>query len=139
MSGCLSGASPEGGPTMIIDCAHYQDGHRTDESPVPLEEAAARAAQGGFVWLGLFEPGEEEMARVRELFGLHWLAVEDARNYHQRPKIETYDDGVRLVVLRTARYDNDEERIDFGQVSVFISPTFVITVRQGVASRLSEA
>ena len=50
---------------MIIDCAHYQDGHRTDESPVPLEEAAARAAQGGFVWLGLLEPGREELAQVR--------------------------------------------------------------------------
>jgi magnesium transporter len=42
---------------MIIDCAHYQDGRRRDEGPVPLAEAAARCGQGGFVWLGLFEPG----------------------------------------------------------------------------------
>ena len=124
---------------MIIDCAHYKDGVRRDEGPVPLEEAAARRDEGGFIWLGLFEPGEEELAQVRQSFGLHELAVEDALNFHQRPKIETYDNGVRLVILRTARYDDDAEKIDFGQVSVFVSPTFVITVRRGAASKLGEA
>ncbi len=124
---------------MIIDCAHYKDGVRRDEGAVALEEAAARTTQGGFVWLGLFEPGAEELAQVRESFGLHELAVEDALNLHQRPKIETYDNGVRLVILRTARYDDEAEEIDFGQVSVFVSPTFVITVRRGGASKLGEA
>jgi len=47
----------QGGPKMIIDCAHYRDGRRQGEGAVPLEEAAARCGQGGFVWLGLFEPG----------------------------------------------------------------------------------
>jgi magnesium transporter len=124
---------------MIIDCAHYKDGVRRDEGAVPLEEAAARRDEGGFIWLGLFEPGEEELAQVRQSFGLHELAVEDALNFHQRPKIETYEGGVRLLVLRTARYDDDAEKIDFGQLSIFISPTFVITVRQGGASKLGEA
>jgi magnesium transporter len=123
---------------MIIDCAHYQDGRRIDEGGVPLEEAAARTAGGGFVWLGMFEPGEEELAQVRELFGLHELAVEDALNIHMRPKIEAYDD-VRLVILRTARYDDAAEEVEFGEISVFLSPTFVITVRQGVGSELSGA
>jgi magnesium transporter len=54
---------------MIVDCAHYMDGHRTGGGKVPLEEITARRAQGGFVWLGLFEPGQEELARVRETFG----------------------------------------------------------------------
>jgi magnesium transporter len=121
---------------MIIDCAHYKDGHRLDEGAVSVEEAAARRDEGGFVWLGLFEPGEEELAQVREAFRLHELAVEDALTPHQRPKIETYEAGVRLVVLRTARYDDDAEEVDFGEISVFIAPTFVITVRQGVASEL---
>jgi magnesium transporter len=124
---------------MIIDCAHYQDGRRIDEGGVPLEEAAARAAEGGFVWLGLFEPGEQELAQVRTLFGLHELAIEDALNMHTRPKIETYDKGVQLVILRTARYDDAAEEVEFGEISVFLSPTFVITVRQGVASGLSGA
>ena len=124
---------------MIIDCAHYQDGRRQDEGAVPLEEAAARCGQGGFVWLGLFEPGDEELAQVRDTFGLHELAVEDAQNFHMRPKIESYDQDVQLVILRTARYDDDAEEVEFGEISVFLAPTFVITVRQGVASELRGA
>ena len=124
---------------MIIDCAHYQDGRRLDEGPVPLEEAAARRVQGGFVWLGLFEPGEEELAQVRDTFGLHELAIEDAQNMHVRPKIDTYDPDVRLVILRTAHYADAAEEVEFGQISVFLAPTYVITVRRGVASELHEA
>src|SRR5437016_8533666 len=106
---------------------------------MPLEEAAARCGQGGFVWLGLFEPGEEELAQVRETFGLHELAVEDAQNFHMRPKIELYDQDVQLVILRTARYDDAAEEVQFGEISVFLAPNFVITVRQGVASELRGA
>jgi magnesium transporter len=124
---------------MIVDCAHYKDGHRRDDGPVSLEEAAARRDEGGFVWLGLFEPSEAEMDQVRRLFGLHELAVEDALNSHQRPKIEIYDRDQRLVVLRTARYDDDAEEVEFGNIAVLLSPAFVITVRQGAASRLHEA
>jgi magnesium transporter len=122
---------------MIVDCAHYKDGHRTVEGMVPLEETAARRADGGFVWLGLFEPGEEELARVRETFGLHELAVEDALILHRHPKIASYDPDVQLVIVRTARYDDTEEEVDFGEISVFVAPTFVITVRQGVATDLT--
>ena len=124
---------------MIVDCAHYQDGRRRDEGAVPLQEAAARCGQGGFVWLGLFEPGDQELAQVRDTFGLHELAVEDAQTFHMRPKLESYDRDVQLVILRTARYDDAAEEVQFGEISVFLAPTFVITVRQGVASGLRGA
>ncbi|MEV0530516.1 CorA family divalent cation transporter [Kitasatospora sp. NPDC050463] len=124
---------------MIVDCAHYREGRRQHEGPMPLEEAAARCAQGGFVWLGLFEPGPEELARVRESFGLHELAVEDAQAFHLRPKAEQYEDGTELIILRTARYDDEREEIDTGEISVFLAEHFVITVRQGIASELAGA
>src|SRR5213083_3174579 len=124
---------------MIVDCAHYQDGRRRDEGAVPLDEAATRCGQGGFVWLGLFQPSDEELAQVRDTFGLHELAVEDAQNFHMRPKIELYDQDVRLVILRTARYDDAAEEVEFGEISIFLAPSFVITVRQGVASGLRGA
>jgi magnesium transporter len=124
---------------MIIDCAHYQDGRRCDEGAVSLEEAATRCKQGGFVWLGLFEPKQDELDQVRETFGLHELAVEDAQTFHMRPKVESYDKDVRLVILRTARYDDAAEDVEFGEISVFLAPRFVITVRQGVASELRGA
>jgi magnesium transporter len=124
---------------MIVDCAYYLDGKRSDEDAVPLQEAAARCEEGGFVWLGLFEPDEAELAQVRDSFGLHELAVEDAQNMHMRPKIERYDPDVQLVILRTARYDDAAEEIEFGEISIFLSPRFVIAVRQGVASELRGA
>jgi magnesium transporter len=124
---------------MIIDCAHYRDGCRQGVGPVAVEEAAARHVDGGFVWLGMFEPTPEELARVRDCFGLHELAVEDAQTFHMRPKVESYDGEVQLVILRTARYDDPAEEVEFGEISVFLSPKFVITVRQGVASELRGA
>jgi len=124
---------------MIVDCAHYRDGRRQEEGLVSVAEAAARTTQGGFVWLGLFQPTAEEIADVQAAFGLHELAIEDAQTEHLRPKVELYGTDVRLVILRTARYDDAAEEVEFGYISVFIAPTFVITVRQGVASELQEA
>jgi magnesium transporter len=130
---------------MIIDCALYQNGCRQNVGPVPVEEAAARHVEGGFVWLGMFEPGPDELERARECFGLHELTVEDAQTFHLRPKVESYDSEVsqvsqvQLVILRTARYDDAAEEVEFGEISVFVSPKFVITVRQGVASELRGA
>jgi magnesium transporter len=77
---------------------------------------------------------------VQERFGLHDLAVEDAQSFHLRPKIEKYDEGgVYFAVLRTAGYNEEREEIEFGEVSVFMSSRFVITVRQGAASDLHGA
>ena len=124
---------------MIVDCAHYQDGRRSTQDPVDIDDAAARSREGGFVWLGLFEPDIAELKEVREAFGLHELAVEDALTAHRRPKMDNYGDSGRLVILRTARYDDEEEEVDFGTISVFLSPTFIISVRRGAASELREA
>src|SRR6476661_3245243 len=104
---CGRHGHPEKGTSMILDCAHYRDGRRQDAGAIPLEEAAARCSQGGFVWLGLFESLEEG--------------------------------DVKFVILRTARYDDEREEVEFGEISVFLGPTFVITVRQGVASDLHGA
>ena len=125
---------------MIIDCAHYRDGRRQHEGAIPLEDAAARCGEGGFVWLGMFEPEPDELAQVRQSFGLHELAVEDAQTFHLRPKVENYEErSIYLVILRTARYDDEREEVDFGEISIFIGPGFVITVRRGVASDLHGA
>jgi magnesium transporter len=123
---------------MIIDCAHYLDGKRQHAGAISLEEAAAQSAVGGFVWLGMFEPRPDELEQVRESFGLHELAVEDAQAFHLRPKFERYDD-VRFVILRTAHYVDDREEVEFGEISIFLGQRFVITVRQGVASELHAA
>jgi magnesium transporter len=126
---------------VIVDCALYRDGQRQNEGPLPLEQAAELCLKDeGFVWLGMFEPDEAELDDVQNRFGLHDLAVEDAQNFHLRPKIERYEEGgVLFVVLRTARYVEECEEVDVGEVSVFLSRRFVITVRQGEASNLHGA
>jgi magnesium transporter len=124
---------------MIIDCAYYRDGRRQHVGAMSVQDAAEHCRLGGFVWLGLFDPTPEELAQVSKNFGLHELAVEDAQTFHLRPKVEPYEGDIRLVILRTARYDDEREEVDFGEVSVFVGPSFVITVRQGVASELHGA
>jgi magnesium transporter len=115
---------------------------RQHEGPMELDRAAeiCTAGDDGFIWMGLFEPGPEELSLVQDRFGLHDLAVEDAQTFHLRPKVEQYDEGdIYFVVLRTARYVEDKEEVEFGEVSIFMSRRFVITVRQGVASDLHGA
>ncbi|MDQ1513455.1 MAG: magnesium transporter, partial [Microbacteriaceae bacterium] len=86
------------------------------------------AERHGFGWIGLYRPSKEEIQAVAREFGLHPLAVEDALNGHQRPKIERYGD-IRFVVLRPARYIDATERVDFGEVHLFIGPNFAVVVR----------
>ncbi|MGH2941760.1 MAG: magnesium/cobalt transporter CorA [Solirubrobacteraceae bacterium] len=123
---------------MIVDCAHYKDGARQHKGPLPLDEAAGRRGDGGFVWVGLHDPDPEELREAAERFDLPKLAVEDAMQAHQRPKIEDYDDGYFLVV-HSARYLDDVEEVEFGEIHVFTGPSYVIVLRHGAASDLRDA
>jgi len=121
---------------MIVDCAVYQDGKRLPRSHT-LEEAAEEIREaGGFVWIGLHEPTEAEFDQVRAEFSLHELAVEDAIIARQRPKLEVYDDTV-FVVLKTARYLEAEEAVEFGDILLFLGRQFVVVVRHGEATQLT--
>jgi magnesium transporter len=120
---------------VILDCAIYEDGVRRD-GKVALEHAYdERHEAGKFVWVGLYEPTEEEFESLRREFDLHPLAVEDAIHAHQRPKLEMYGDTI-FIVLKTARYVDPTEVIQLGEILVFLGEDFVITVRHGEASSL---
>src|SRR5215203_2540088 len=117
---------------MIVDCAAYEGGHRR-EGDLSLERAGEAARKSGaFVWLGVVEPTEAEFNAIAAEFGLHELAVEDAVRAHQRPKVEEYGE-ILHVVVKTARYVDPKEMIEVGEISVFVAPGFVITVRHGNA------
>jgi magnesium transporter len=127
---------------MIVDCAVYEDGIR-QAGDLELHEAyEAGCHRNGdghdrFVWIGLREPTEEEFDSVAREFHLHELAVEDAIKAHQRPKIEVYDESL-FVVLKTARYHDDTETVEIGEILVFVGGGFVVTVRHGSPSELHE-
>ncbi|MFG2181773.1 magnesium/cobalt transporter CorA [Streptomyces abikoensis] len=123
---------------VIVDCAIYRHGERA-EGPAELSDAleAARAEGESFVWIGLYEPTEKEFDLVTSEFGLHPLAVEDALNAHQRPKLEVYDDSL-FVVLKPVVYDDARDTVTTDEVMVFIGNCFVVTVRHGEGSPLGD-
>ena len=121
---------------MIVDCAVYQDGKRHPQAHSIQEAANEMRARGGFVWIGLHEPSAAEFDQVRAEFDLHELAVEDAIIARQRPKLEVYDDTL-FVVLKTARYVEADEEIEFGDILLFLGDQFVVVVRHGEATRLA--
>ena len=122
---------------MIVDRAIYRNGRRSTE-PLELSEMGEACRDGGGIaWLGLYRPTEEEFAAVAREFGLHELAVEDAVKAHQRAKLERYGDTL-FCVLRPARYVDETETVEFGEVHVFAGPEFVITIRHGDAPDLAD-
>jgi magnesium transporter len=130
------------GEPVVVDCAIYVNGVRQD--PVDPEDALETATRrGGFVWLGLYEPTEDELTAISARYGLHPLAVEDAVYAHQRPKLEHYD-GALFMVLKTARYVEHEELtatsevVDTGEVMIFLGEHYVITVRHGQHTGLTD-
>ena len=122
---------------MIVDCAVYRRGRRTERSREVDGVRADAAAAGGFAWVGLVEPSAEEFDSVRREFGLHELAVEDAIRAHQRPKLEVYGDTVFLVV-KTVRYDTGAEQLEIGELMAFLGPDFLVTVRHGEPGGLGD-
>ena len=121
---------------MIVDCAVYTDGRRRDGTLSLAEAAEASRQDRSFVWIGLFEPSAEELERVDAELGLHELAKEDAGKGHQRPKVETYDDTL-FVVLKTVRYVDPVEAIETGEIQLFVNPDFVVTIRHGEGTDLA--
>jgi magnesium transporter len=122
---------------MIVDNAIYVDGRRTGEPGSLNETYEAVRRQRGVAWIGLYKPTQEELASVAGEFGLHPLAVEDAVEAHQRPKIERYA-GTLFVVLKAARYIDESETVEFGEIDVFMGKDFVVAVRHGEAAALGE-
>ncbi|MFF7652811.1 magnesium and cobalt transport protein CorA [Streptomyces sp. NPDC007983] len=121
----------------VVDAAVYRDGRRVG-TPDSLAATFRRLREepGAMAWIGLYRPTEAELLSLAEEFDLHKLAIEDAMEAHQRPKLERYGETL-FVVLRAARYLDAVEEVDFGELHVFVGPDFLITVRHGAAPDLS--
>ncbi|GHD61345.1 magnesium transporter CorA [Streptomyces mirabilis] len=121
----------------VVQAALYRDGVRVS-TPASLADTfrELRDQPSGMAWIGLARPTEAELLSLAAEFDLHPLAVEDAMEAHQRPKLERYGDTL-FVVLSAARYLDAAEEVYFGELHVFVGPDFVITVRHGAAPDLS--
>jgi magnesium transporter len=126
---------------VIVDSAVYRHGKRIVDDLPPSELGRVRklaTEPGDFVWVGLHEPTEDELATVEEEFGLHPLAVEDAFTAHQRPKLERYEDTLFLT-LKSLWYVDANDAVETGEINMFVGNDFVITVRHGSGSELHSA
>ncbi|MFJ6081884.1 magnesium and cobalt transport protein CorA [Streptomyces sp. NPDC092369] len=123
--------------SSVVNCVTYRDGERVPVGKDLVDTVEqVRKQRDGFVWLGLHEPTDQEFAGIAELFDLHPLAVEDAVEAHQRPKLERYGETL-FAVFKTVCYVEHEkltatsEVVDTGEIMVFVGEDFVITVRHG--------
>ena len=115
-------------PACVVNCVWYDgEGLRHD---LPLDQLSEKLSEGapGFAWVGLYEPADAVLLQLQQELGLHPLAVEDARNAHQRPKVEAYGDTLFLAV-HTAQMV--EGQIRYGETHAFLGTRFLLTVRHG--------
>jgi magnesium transporter len=121
----------------LVDNAVYVNGCRSAD-PKSLDETYQLLREReGMAWIGLYRPELDEIRSVANEFDLHHLAVEDAVTAHQRPKIERYGNTL-FVVLRPARYLDDVEKVEFGELYVFLGKEFVVTVRHAESPNLAK-
>jgi magnesium transporter len=111
----------------VVNCASYCEGKRVSNVELDAISEVLKETDK-FVWIGLHEPDAEMLAKIKEEFGLHELAIEDALRAHQRPKIETYGDAL-FIVLRTAQMT--QSVIESGETHLFVGANYIITVRHG--------
>jgi magnesium transporter len=112
---------------MLINCSAYQDGRKLAD--IPIEDISEYVKRPEcFVWVAIKDPTSEEMSVMQEEFDLHPLAVEDALQGHQRPKIEEYGDSL-FAVMHTVELIEDNE-LSIGEVDVFVGSNYVLSVRQ---------
>lgn len=114
----------------VVAASVYAGGRRICD--IAIEEAGKWAKkQGHVVWIGLHEPALDLLERVAAQLDLHPLAIEDASNAHQQPKVEQYGDAL-FVVARTAQLEG--EHIAFGETHIFVGKGYVVTVRHGAST-----
>ncbi|MEE7475136.1 magnesium/cobalt transporter CorA [Methylobacterium hispanicum] len=127
--------TPEAKTPGVVMAAAYADGKRVAD--VEIGQAGDWARKDGhLVWIGLYEPSAELLSEIQDQFGLHPLAIEDAQNAHQRPKLERYGDCL-FVVARTAQLV--QGRIALGETQLFVGRGFVVTVRHGASVSYASA
>jgi magnesium transporter len=119
---------------MLVNCVAYKNGEKVAD--IPLDQIRAHlAGANAFVWVALKDPDDGELERVEEEFGLHELAVEDARHGHQRPKLEEYGASL-FVVLHVIERGADE--LTQGEVAVFVGPGYIVSVRRNTEAGFAD-
>jgi magnesium transporter len=124
---------------MIADNAIYVDGRRAAQQPSSLQETyeVLHQLDEGVAWIDLYEPTQEEFESIAQELELPSRVIENAIKPQQRPKLVRYGHSL-FVVLKTARYLDEPERVDFSEAHVLVGKDFVVTVRYEEIQALEE-
>lgn len=120
--------------TMVVNSAAYEDGRRVADIDIEMLDQWPNK-DGRVIWIGLHEPDAALLTKLQHRFGLHELAIEDAHQAHQRPKLEVYGDSLFLV-LRTAQLVDGN--VQFGETHIFAGRGYVISIRHGPSVSYAE-
>jgi magnesium transporter len=115
---------------MLVSCVAYENGRKIADIPVAdISEYVHRPRV--LIWVALFEPTIDELDEMAQEFGLHELAVEDARKGHQRPKIEEYGNSLFAVLhpAEMVKSADGTDELNIGEIDIFVGPNYVLTVR----------
>jgi magnesium transporter len=131
-----------------VNCGAYVNGERVPGDyghDVALDTARRRRADGdnAFVWVGLYQPDEQQMATAADVFGLHPLTTESATHAHSRPRLDRYGDTLTMVLKTFDYVDHDSlasarSTVTFGEIMIVVGAHFVVTVRQGRHGALAD-
>ena len=128
---------------MIVDCAHYRDGRRQQEDPIDLEVAAQVAQREDETVLSGSRCWSQTPRSSPKYSPASACTISPSRTPRPStcaPRLSSTRRGTCLfAVFRTARYVDELEDVEFGELSIFLSDRFLITVRHGVASELGSA
>jgi magnesium transporter len=111
---------------MLVNCVAYENGIKIADLDIPHVKQHLEKFPNAFVWVAIKDPTEEELAQLENEFDLHSLAIEDARNGHQRPKVEEYEDTLFSVIQLL---DKREDEILVGEVAIFVNKRFILSIR----------
>jgi magnesium transporter len=117
-------------PACVVNCAAYDRAGRRRDIHLDAISDVLAVDDGSFVWVGLYEPEDALLDKLQEEFGLHDLAIEDAQNAHQRPKLEGYGSTLFIAAHTAQRV---EGHVRFGETHLFVGPRFLVTVRHGAS------
>lgn len=124
---------------MIAYNAIYVDGRRAAQQPSSLQQTyeALRQLDDAVGWIDLYKPTQEEFESVAQELELSPRVIEGAIKPQQRPKLVRYGDSL-FVVLKTARYLDEPEKVEFSEVHVLVGKDFIVTVRYEEIPALEE-
>ena len=127
--------APRGKPEpriMLVNCVAYQEGRKLAD--IPKEDISEYVKRPNcFVWVALKDPDPSELDEMRDEFGLHELAVEDARQGHRGPRS-------RNMATRSSRCVQTVEPKDgelvVGEVNIFVGPNYILSIRTAQRKRV---